>query len=237
VRVCLASRGALHSGVTDFPLARTWRKKNAPAVRANAYSKRASRCSIARARRKSPPRTSPTSSTSSPGNLYYHFRNKEEIVGELFTAFEARLLPLLADPGERAIGVEDLWLWLHLLFERLWEYRFLFRDIDALTRGDHRFGMRFGELLRKCVATVSALCRSMVGARTMAASEREIGALAQNAVLVTTYWPSFDRVRRARREVPAADAGRAAYQVLALFAPYLVGDSRRQLDRLAADYL
>jgi len=173
----------------------------------------------------------------SPGNLYYHFRNKDEIVGELFAACEARLLPLLVDPGERAIGIEDLWLWLHLLFERLWEYRFLFRDIDALTGGDRRFGMRFGELLRRCIATVSALCRNMVGTRTMAASEREIGALAQNAVLVSTYWPSFDRVRRASREAPAADAGRAAYQVLALFAPYLVGDARRQLDRLAADYL
>lgn len=174
----------------------------------------------------------------SPGNLYYHFRNKDEIVGELYAACEARLLPLLVDPGERAIGVDDLWLWLHLLFERMGEYRFLYRDIDALTAHDHRFGVRFGGLLRKCVATVTALCHSMVRAGTMAASDREIAALAQNAVLVATYWPSFDRVRRAAREAPSdADAARAVYQVLALFAPYLVGEARLQLDRLAADYL
>ena len=72
----------------------------------------------------------------------------------------------------------------------------------------------------------------------MHASEREIAALAQNVVLVATYWPSFDRVRRAERDGdPAADAGRAAYQVLSLVAPYLVADARAQLDRLAADYL
>ena len=174
----------------------------------------------------------------SPGNLYYHFRNKDEIVGELYAAYEARLLPLLADPGGRMIGVEDLWLWLHLLFERMWEYRFLYRDIDALTGGDPRFGARFGALLRKCVATVDALCRRMVAARTMAAPEHEIAALAQNVVLVATYWPSFDRVCRVQRsETGAADAGRAAYQVLALFTPYLVPGARRQLDRIAADYL
>ena len=174
----------------------------------------------------------------SPGNLYYHFRNKDEIVGELYAAYEARLLPLLADPGGRPIGVEDLWLWLHLLFERMWEYRFLYRDIDALAGRDHRFGTRFGVLLRKCVATVVGLCRSMVRAGTMTASEQEIVALAQNVVLVATYWPSFDRVYRVASADPAdADAGRAAYQVLALFAPYLVDDARSRLDRLAADYL
>ena len=50
----------------------------------------------------------------SPGNLYYHFRNKDEIVAELCAAFEARIRPLFADPRGRGIDVEDLWLWLHL---------------------------------------------------------------------------------------------------------------------------
>ena len=36
---------------------------------------------------------------------------------------------------------------------------------------------------------------------------------------------------------PRADAGRAAYQVLALFGPYFNGDARAHLDRLSADYL
>ena len=36
----------------------------------------------------------------SPGNLYYHFRNKDEIIGELYAAYEARVLPLLAVPDE-----------------------------------------------------------------------------------------------------------------------------------------
>ncbi len=174
----------------------------------------------------------------SPGNLYYHFRNKDEIVGELYAAFEARLKPLLADPGGRKVDVEDFWLWLHLLFEVMGEYRFLYRDLDELAARDSALGMRFGRLLRQGTATVLELCRGMVAAGTMKASDREITALAGNVVLVATYWQSFSRIGRAPSETAgAADAGRAAYQVLALIAPYLVADARALIDRLGRDYL
>jgi AcrR family transcriptional regulator len=175
----------------------------------------------------------------SPGNLYYHFRNKDEIVGELYEAFESKLAPLLADPGGRKIDVEDFWLWLHLLFELMGQYRFLYRDLDELAARVPWVGKRFGRMLRQGGATVVELCRGMVAAGTMRATEREIAALARNVVLVATYWQSFARIgygdSEAQRDAP--DAGRAAYQVLALIAPYLLGDARVLIDRLGADYL
>ena len=61
----------------------------------------------------------------SPGNLYYHFDNKDEIVFELYARYEEGVLPLYADRAGRPLDVDDLWLWLHLLFERMWNYRFL----------------------------------------------------------------------------------------------------------------
>jgi AcrR family transcriptional regulator len=177
----------------------------------------------------------------SPGNLYYHFRNKDEIIGELFTAYEREVLPLLVAPGSAGAGradVEDLWLLLHLLFERMWAHRFLYRDLDELASRNRRLGARFGELLRRGATTVVELCRGMVAAGSMRASESEIAAVAQNVVLVATYWLSFQRLSRTARD-PAdeADLPRGAYQVLALVSPYLVGDARALLDRLGADYL
>jgi len=174
----------------------------------------------------------------SPGNLYYHFRNKDEIIGELYAAFEAGLLPLLAVPPDRRVDVEDLWLLLHLLFERMWQYRFLYRDLDELTSRNRKLGLRFGDVLRRGSAAVVELCRGMVANGTMRASEREIAAVAQNVVLVATYWMSFERLAHPQRGKAAEiDLGRAAHQVLALVAPYLVGDARVLLDRLGADYL
>jgi AcrR family transcriptional regulator len=174
----------------------------------------------------------------SPGNLYYHFRNKDEIVAELCAEFETLIRPLFADPGGRAIDVEDLWLWLHLLFERMGEFRFIFRDVDELAAGDPALGARLGRLLRQGVATMVELCRAMVGAGTMKASERDIAALSENVVLVATYWQSFARIGRTPTGRPEETTpGRAAWQVLSLIAPFLVGDARILIDRLGRDYL
>ncbi|MEO8305945.1 MAG: TetR/AcrR family transcriptional regulator [Betaproteobacteria bacterium] len=174
----------------------------------------------------------------SPGNLYYHFANKDEIVIELFDAYEARVEPLFADPRGRHPGVDDLWLWLHLLFEQMWGYRFLYRDLDLLTSRHQALGARFGALVRKGASTVVEWCRAMVDDATMRASGREIDALAQNAMLVAAYWSAYDRIRRAAGgDAQEPDAGRAAYQVLALFGPYFTADARAHLDRLSAGYL
>ena len=176
----------------------------------------------------------------SPGNLYYHFRNKDEIIGELYAAHEGALLPLFSAPPHSGgvTGVEDLWLLLHLMFERIREYRFFYRDLDELTSRNRTLNARFGALLRRAMSTVVELCRGLADAGSMRASEPEIAAVAQNVVLIATYWMSFRRLTRAvHAPVDEADLGRAAYQVLALVSPYLVGDARALLDRLGADYL
>ena len=65
----------------------------------------------------------------------------------------------------------------------------------------------------------------------MRASEREIGALARNVVLVATYWMSFQRVvgapRRRGDATATSSLDRAAYQVLALVAPFLSATAAR----------
>jgi AcrR family transcriptional regulator len=173
----------------------------------------------------------------SPGNLYYHFRNKDEIVGELFAALEVRLDALLDPRVSGVVDVEDLWLFLHLLFEAMWDYRFLYRDLDEILSRSRKLATHFASILRRGTATVSALCRSMVDAGAMRASEREIAAIAENVALVATFWISYQRIAAQEPDAAVINLDRAAYQVLSLIAPFLQGPSRALLDRLSQDYL
>ncbi|MDH4180855.1 MAG: TetR/AcrR family transcriptional regulator [Betaproteobacteria bacterium] len=179
----------------------------------------------------------------SPGNLYYHFRNKDEIVGELYAALEARALPLLDWPEGRTPDVEDLWFVLHALFEAMWAYRFFYRDVVELTSRNRRIALRFAEFVRRGEASVTAMCRGMVAAGTMRASERELAALAQNVSVIASYWMSYQRT--AHPPPPGKPAGddsglsleRAAYQVLSLIAPFALGEARLRIERLGERYL
>ena len=174
----------------------------------------------------------------SPGNLYYHFRNKDDIIGELYAAFAESVEPLLAGPSARAADVEDLWLFLHVLFERMWEYRFLFRDLDEIVSRNTQLAQRFAELARRERSAVIELCEGLRAAGALDASDAEIAAIATNAVMIATYWMSFQRLARG---APADAAGmqfeRAVAQVLALVAPYLRGAHRALVENLGARYL
>ena len=179
----------------------------------------------------------------SPGNLYYHFRNKDDIIGELYAALDAKITPLTAVPPDRLPSADDLWLLLHLLFERMWEYRFFYRDLDEITSRNRRIALRFADFNQRGEATVMQLCRGMVQAGAMRASGREIAAIAHNVLMIATYWMSWQRVsgRSTAHDNDTAKTenrlAQAAYQVMALITPYLQGEARALIDQLGTEYL
>jgi AcrR family transcriptional regulator len=173
----------------------------------------------------------------SPGNLYYHFRNKDAIVGELFRRFEERM-DVEPDIAADAPGaIEDLWLYLHLMLEAIWESRFLYRNLDDLTARDRKLRESFNRIVERKLAAVVRLCDGLVRARAMRATSEEIGALARNVVVVATYRLNFQSLQGRRDDAATADLGQGAYQVMALVAPYLIGDARTHLGRLGRSYV
>jgi len=173
----------------------------------------------------------------SPGNLYYHFANKDQIVNEIFAAFEREIRDTLAAPARRAPTVEDAWLFLHLFFELVWKYRFLFRDLNDLLSRNRHVETHMKEIVAHSVRTASQLCAGLVATGDMRASRAEIEALAANMIAVAIYWLSFEFVREPRRPHDATTLARGAYHVMAMVAPFLTGDARRLFERLATQYL
>jgi len=177
----------------------------------------------------------------SPGNLYYHFKNKDDIINCVFQQFEREIDSLLAVPADRSPNVEDAWLFLHVLFELIWKYRFFYRDLNNLLANNRTLELKFKQLLTQKVKVARLLCDGLARAGELQASPREIEALATNMVVVATYWLSYSYVLDPRRfnepDVVGAALQRGCYQVMALTAPYLTGASRELFERLAGEYL
>jgi AcrR family transcriptional regulator len=172
----------------------------------------------------------------SPGNLYYHFRNKDDIVEQLFSRYEQRIDDALLVPEDRLPNLEDVWLQLHLVFECMWAYRFLYRDLVDILARNRKLRLRFARIMTRAAASAAGMMRGLVRAGVMQAGAGEIRALAENVILVATFWQSFDAVRGGRMDPAESDLGRGIHQVMVLIAPFLRAPEREHLGTLAAAY-
>ena len=174
----------------------------------------------------------------SPGNLYYHFRNKDDIIEQLFAVYEQRMDTALVAPSGRLPGLEDVWLQLHLVFECLREYRFLYRDLVDILSRNRKLKLRFARIMARAETSITALLHGLGGSGAMRASDREIRALSENVLLIATFWMSFTSVRGGRPDDgDEAELNRGIHQVMMLLAPFLRDAEREHLGALAATYV
>jgi AcrR family transcriptional regulator len=176
----------------------------------------------------------------SPGNLYYHYPAKDELINALFDRYERGLDEILraADGVE---NVEDAWLFFHMLFELIWSYRFLYRDLNDLLSKNRRLETHFQFVLKNKAKAMHAVLDGLSRQGSCRLTAAEGLPLATSMVVVVTYWLSFEYVREPRRalepESAAAAMGRGAWHALALLLPHLDAPSREHLTTLAAAYV
>ena len=171
----------------------------------------------------------------SPGNLYYHFRNKDDIIEQLFGGYEQRMDAALIAPEGRLPGLEDVWLQLHLVFECIWDYRFLYRDlVDILTR-NRRLRLRFARILKRADEQAHQVMRGLVKAGVMRASADELDAAATNVLVIATFWMNYAAARGDKDERASIRDG--IVQVMMLIAPFLRDAERVHLNTLTRAYL
>ena len=171
----------------------------------------------------------------SPGNLYYHFRNKDDIIEQLFAVYEQRMDAALAAPDGRLPGLEDVWLQLHLVFECIWDYRFLYRDLVDILSRNRRLRMRFARILRRADEQAHAVMRGLVQAEVMRASASEVDAASTNILVIATFWLNYAAARGDKDEQTSIRDG--IVQVMMLIAPFLRDAERVHLNTLTRAYI
>jgi AcrR family transcriptional regulator len=171
----------------------------------------------------------------SPGNLYYHFRNKDDIIEQLFGGYEARMDAALTAPAGRLPGLEDVWLQLHLVFECIWDYRFLYRDLVDILSRNRRLRLRFARILKRADERAHQVMRGLVQAGVMRASADEVDAAATNILVIATFWMNYAAARGDKDERTSIRDG--IVQLMMLIAPFLRDAERVHLNTLTRAYL
>jgi AcrR family transcriptional regulator len=158
----------------------------------------------------------------SPGNLYYYFRNKEEIIRALFPEIQDGIAKPLTYPKDAPISAERMAADYVSAIEVLWRYRFFFADLIGLGQRDPDLAQMIQALQDDTVATMGEMYADIAAQGDMAPVDKKTNdLLALNSFLVWFSWVSFmDRVSdpRKKREERLADGALAC---LAIIDPYL----------------
>jgi AcrR family transcriptional regulator len=175
----------------------------------------------------------------SPGNLYYHYPAKDELINSLFDRYERSLGELL-NAADHVRNVEDAWLFFHMLFELIWQYRFLYRDLNDLLSKNRKLETHFQFVLKNKSRAVQAVLDGLARGSAMRIDSREAESVADSMVVVLTYWLSYEYVRDPRKALEPESAGaalaRGAHHVLSLLMPYLDPAAREHLHAVVKPY-
>lgn len=170
----------------------------------------------------------------SPGNLYYHFKGKDPIIAELLEHFMADTRGLLLpeeEPG--SLEPEDYWLFLHLLFEAIINYRFLFHDLSSLMGKYAAVGQGMQlwllALRRRFDQQLTALEDEGHLLTDNASRQRLLDSQCQTLV----FWLDYCQLAAKDSE---ADPSQGVIQVLGLILPWLDSDIREWLQQLIERY-
>ena len=132
----------------------------------------------------------------SPGNLYYHYRNKDEIVEQIFAVYDAQLQSLI----KTQTAIEDLveyWLFVKLLLEKNWQFRFIFRDLynmNSKYKNLHRKLLRVFNTLDKNLDQLNRrVCHHKID--DLDANHNNFGLTTHLMTHTLITWPQFQHLR------------------------------------------
>lgn len=175
----------------------------------------------------------------SPGNLYYHFPNKDAIIFELFKQYADQMQSTLHLPSDRPLTQADKVLLFEHILDCLWRYRFLHRDMTHLITDNAELRKHYREFATRMLNSVRMLYVLQIGSGLLEATEDEISALLVNIWIIATSWVNFLSTTGFfgfQEPLTQAMLRQGIYQVICLEAPYLRGEARDGLAELKARY-
>ncbi|MEH6404766.1 MAG: TetR/AcrR family transcriptional regulator [Sneathiella sp.] len=160
----------------------------------------------------------------SPGNLYYHFKNREEIIRTIFPEISSATDAALTVPNGAPLSPNDIGDIMVNWIQLVWKYRFFYGNLVALLRKDALLKELYTDRRVKTLSMMQAAFftysqHKMADAADF--SEDDAGKLAKNVWIVALNWIGFLQVEKEDQDITFTDLLAGAHQIFALMEPYL----------------
>ncbi|HEY4345305.1 MAG TPA: TetR family transcriptional regulator [Parvibaculum sp.] len=169
----------------------------------------------------------------SPGNLYYHFRNKQEIIREFFPRIELALKAGFDFPKAWPLSPERMVKDYVDGIALLWDYRFFFGALVDLVRSDNEIADFYARIEDWSLEAMTDFYLKLIrdGQMSLPGSRARVADLARKTVTLWFSIVSFLRMRRADEEIARADIIDGGLQCFFDIEPYLEEEFARPIRR------
>lgn len=160
----------------------------------------------------------------SPGNLYYHYKGKDEIITALFDDFDEELRIVLKAPVNAPLSLADNWVYLYIIFEEIYDFRFFYKNLSELIGRNPGLRTRFARLLALKEQTAYSLLNTLRDGGHLQFEEGEAAALSQRLAQHFTFWLQYHDLRY-NTASPKSLIDQGVFSALVLIIPYLTRDA------------
>lgn len=167
----------------------------------------------------------------SPGNLYFHYDNKEEILTELFRRMCSETYNVWRPRRTKKASPLDF---IDENFELYWRYRFFHREMYSLRRKDPKLAKMWRDHIHKMMKLMIILYRHWVATDKMAALSNisEMQYVSESILAMSTTFLQF--FESAEKTPGKRSIERGKHHVARLLLPYTAGETKNEFEKFLA---
>jgi AcrR family transcriptional regulator len=173
----------------------------------------------------------------SPGNLYYHFRNKEDIILSIYEEYARNLLiETMPEVSPNIKPLDAIILYMDVVFQAMMKFRFFYSNVPVLLAKNPLLHDKYVEVQGFITQRVSELLLSLRNAKMMSFLDEDLPDIVSILRLVNTFWLSFYQTQHNDNEINDAVFYQGVLKILVIIQPYISDDAKDEFLEARAMY-
>ncbi|GIU51028.1 TetR family transcriptional regulator [Shewanella sairae] len=174
----------------------------------------------------------------SPGNLYYHFRNKEDIIRSIFSLYEQHLESGFQPYVDKEVDVDLLVGYFDAMFYTLWQFRFMYANLADILSRDETLKNRYLKAQQDVLARSTGVLEKLNQDGFLAVNEADLKPLADTIKMLVSFWISYKLTQTQSNigSITKESLYEGLLRVIMLFKSYATASSQATFLRLEQHY-
>jgi len=174
----------------------------------------------------------------SPGNLYYHFRNKEDVIRAIFGLYAEDLARHMTLPSpNEADSLRTSVHYLDGVLHIMWRYRFIYENLPDLLGRDAQLREDYKPVQLLVFNTLQDHLGGLQAAGILLADESQLAMLSHLFKQLAMFWIPYQLTLQPNQPITQRRLRALIPQLLFLFRPYIAQDHLAELDDMGQHFL